>query len=486
MPLLPRKVVRKETQPLHSENIMIGRLRREVLLFPRQFWLLVGGTFLYLLGYELGYPFETVYLHARLGVSMTSVGLIIGLPILAGLPVQIAGGAIADRFGRRGLLILGICAGIVLFEGLALAGKLWQVVTVIAIEAAFGWAMFSTANNSMLADLTPLVRRAEAYGISRVAVTAGMAVGPLVGGLLLGAGLDYRVLFASGGMVCALFLLLVLLRFEESRPAAVAEAGDRLTTLAGYRVVLRDRRFLAFCGIALLPLYGFGQIYVTLPVLLRNSVGISLTDWGLLAALYAGSAVLLQYPVVRRTKRYDKLGLLSIASACIGAGLSGAAFAPKGIGTAACVLLTSVGTMLFVPIAPAFVSEMAPTALRGRYMGAWTFVWMGGTALGPTFGGLAMDRLSGRGAYLVILAAGLFGALLFALLRSLRTGPSETADAVTARRSHQWRARSRRSRAQGEGGRWLSQRRRNRPDRHEGQARPTRRRRAPGGRGPTS
>jgi MFS family permease len=266
----------------------------------------------------------------------------------------------------------------------------------------------------------------------------------------------------------------------------LAEAGDRLTTLAGYRVVLRDRRFLAFCGVALLPLYGFGQIYVTLPVLLRNSVGISPADWGLLAALYAGSAVLLQYPVVRRTKRYDKLGLLSIASACIGAGLAGAAFAPKGIGTAACVLLISVGTMLFVPIAPAFVSEMAPTALRGRYMGAWTFVWMGGTALGPTFGGLAMDRLSGRGAYLVILAAALFGALLFALLRSLRTGPSETADTVTPRRSHQWRARSRRSKAQGEGGRWSAQRRRNRPDRYRGQARPTRRRRAPGGRDPTS
>ena len=65
----------------------VARLRD----FPRQFWLLIGGTFLYLVGYDLGYPFETVYLHNHLGVSMTSVGLIIGLPILACLPVQIAG-----------------------------------------------------------------------------------------------------------------------------------------------------------------------------------------------------------------------------------------------------------------------------------------------------------------------------------------------------------------------------------------------------------
>ena len=160
-------------------------------------------------------------------------------------------------------------------------------------------------------------------------------------------------------------------------------------------MVLADRRFLLFAAIALLPLYGFGQIYVTLPVLLRNSVRVAPSTWGLLAALYAGCGMLVQYPLVRSTRSRDKLDLLSIASACIGAGLAGAAFAPKGIGTVACILLTALGVMLFAPIAPAAVSEMAPTALRGRYMGAWTLVWLGGTALGPTFGGLAMDSLGG-------------------------------------------------------------------------------------------
>jgi len=92
---------------------------------------------------------------------MASVGLIIGLPILAGLPVQVAGGAIADRFGRKVVLIVAVYAGIVLFEGLALAQQLWQVVAVIAFEAVFGWALFLTANNAMLADFTPPARRSE-------------------------------------------------------------------------------------------------------------------------------------------------------------------------------------------------------------------------------------------------------------------------------------------------------------------------------------
>ena len=250
---------------------------------------------------------------------MTTVGLIIGLPMLAGLPMQIAGGAIADRFGRRGVLILGICASIVLFEGLALAGRLWQVVVVITIEAAFGWAMFFTANNAMLADLTSLPKRAEAYSISRVAANAGQAAGPLAGGLLLGAGLRYRLLFASGGAVCGLFLLLVLARIKESRPAVPAGAVGIGSTLAGYRVVLADRRFLAFCGIALLPLYGFGQIYVTLPVMLRNVVGLAPPPGACWRHSMPAAASSSSIPSCGALRSYNKLGVLAVASACIGA-----------------------------------------------------------------------------------------------------------------------------------------------------------------------
>ena len=97
------------------------RLRAHAAAFPRSYWLLMGGTVPYLIGYECGYPFESIYLNEQLGVSLTAIGLIYGLSQLAGLPMQIVGGAAADRFGRRGVLIVGISATIVLFEGLAMA-----------------------------------------------------------------------------------------------------------------------------------------------------------------------------------------------------------------------------------------------------------------------------------------------------------------------------------------------------------------------------
>lgn len=397
---------------------VVTRLRSRGRALPHEFWLLVVGTFIYLLGIEMCYPYETIYMNGRLGISMTTVGLILGLSLLIGLPVQIVGGAVADRFGRRAVLILGICASITLYEGFALAHSLWPLIAVIAFEAAFGWAMFLTANNAMIADLSPHRYRAEAFSISRTAVNAGMIVGPLAGGLLLRADPTYRLPFFVGGGVCALFLLLVVLRFRETRPQAAEQRGTSRAAAAGYGVVLRDRRFLRFCATALLPLYCYGQFAVTFPVLLKDTLGISPGTWGVLLALFALAAALLQYPVVRRTKGRDKMVLMAAASALVGLGLGGAAFAPAGWPTAAFVLLISLGSVLLIPISATIVSQMAPVALRGRYMGAWTLVWTAGMALGPTFGGLAMDRLGGRGAYSVIFGVGLLGAVLFAMMRA--------------------------------------------------------------------
>lgn len=156
-----------------------------------------------------------------------------------------------------------------------------------------------------------------------------MVVGPLAGSFLLAAGLAYRLLFVAGGATCGLFLLLVLFRLRETRPVAAPGSAAGLSAIAGYGVVFSDHHFLAFCAIALLPLYGFGQFFVTLPVLVRNTLGMSVSTWGLLAALYAGCGVLFQYPIVRRTKDWNKMGLMTAASACIGAGMAGAAYARR-------------------------------------------------------------------------------------------------------------------------------------------------------------
>jgi MFS family permease len=426
-------------------------IRRDFGSLPRQFWLLVGVIVVYLIGVEMCYPFQTLYLNGYRHISMTTVGLILGLSLLAGLPTQFFGGAFADRVGRRPVLALAAIGSMTLYGFLAFCQTVWQISLPVFFEAAFGWAMFLTASNAIVADLTPLALRAEAFSIIRVALSAGTIAGPLIAGPLLKHDPSFRLTFVTAAAVVAVFFVSVLIFIRESRPGGSGGwrrsvddgivAAEGTTPLpapldvapnppppegSGYLVVLGDRRFLLFCLVSLLPFYCFGQIWVTFPVVLHQLYSTSPTDWSHLLAVYAGCGLVLQYPLVRAVRRCDNMTLMAIASALLGISLGAGVFAPWRWATYAAVIALSVGVVLLVPISSTVVSELAPAHLRGRYMGVWTFVYLGGYALGPLFGGLAMDRLGDRVAFGLVFGLGLTGGALFWLMSgSRRTGAGE-------------------------------------------------------------
>jgi MFS family permease len=397
-----------------------SRVAAELRTLPRQFWLLAAGTFVYLIGVEMCYPFETIYLRDVLGVSVTAIGLIVGVTLFATLPMQVVGGALCDRYGRRPILAVAIVGSMTLYIGLGVAHQLWIIVALIAFEAAFGWAQFITASNAMVADLTPLSRRAEAFSVSRVALNAGITLGPLAAAPLISRDPTFRLAFLAAGAVCGIFLVMVLALFRETRPVETKRLSVA-SAFGGYGRVVRDRRMLAFCLVALLPLFGFGQIWVTMPIMLGELHGVSAQQWALLMVVYGASMATLQYPVIRLFSKYDHMGLMSVSALFVGAGMGAAAFVPYPA-TYACVILISLGIVLLIPISSTVVSNLAPAELRGRYMGMWTLVYMGGYALGPLLGGWALARLGGRGAFAATGAVALLGAALFPLLRRSGTG----------------------------------------------------------------
>jgi MFS family permease len=346
------------------------------------------------------------------------VGLILGLTLFATLPMQVIGGALCDRVGRRPVLIVAMVGSMVLYIGLGLTQNLGLIVALIAFEAAFGWAQFVTASNAMIADLTPLARRAEAFSISRVALNAGITVGPLIAAPLIVMDPSFRLPFITAGIICGVVLLMVVFLFKETRPGQV-QVTSMLSSFRGCGLVLRDRRMLAFCLVALLPLYGFGQIWVTLPIMLGNEHRVSAQMWGVALVVYGASTAILQYPVIRLVGGLDHMLLMAFSSVAIGLGMGVAAFVPWPA-TLLCVLSISLGIVLLIPISSTVVSNLAPMELRGRYMGVWTLVYMGGYAMGPLVGGWALDVLGGRGAFVVIAVLALAGAALFVVLRGRR------------------------------------------------------------------
>jgi MFS family permease len=405
-------------RPIEGARVLAASIRRvtaDLRGLPRQFWLLAAGTLVYVIGVEVSYPFQTLYLNGRLGISMTVIGLIIGVTLLATLPMQVVGGALCDKVGRRPVLAVGIIGTMTLYGGFALTRDLGAIVALIAFDGAFGWAQFLTASNAIIADVTTMGQRTEAFSVARLAMNAGIAIGPLVALPLLARDPSFHLNFATSAVIAGGFLVIVLVWLKETRPAG-ARAGSVLASFRGYGAVLNDRVMLAFCLTVLAPCYAFGQIWATMPVMLSDLHGVTAPRWSIAMIVYGLCMVALQYPVVRVLGRHDLMLVLSLSCVAQGAGIGAAAFVPWPA-TLACIASIAFGVVLLIPVASTVVSRLAPVDLRGRYMGVWTLVYMGGYAVGPLLGGWTLDVLGGRLSFALTAAVCAAGAVLFPLLR---------------------------------------------------------------------
>ena len=430
-----------------EQNSRRRRLARQARLFPRQFWLLVGGTFFYLVAIGTAFPYTAILIKGRLDVSMAVVGAIIGGTALAGLPLQPLAGSLSDRFGRRAVMI--VCAAFsgIMYGSLAFVHGIVPVCLAVFCDRALGWPLFLTASNAMVADLVRARLRPEGYSLVRLMIGAGEIVGPLIAWALLAAGFGLPVLFLLAGAGCFAFLVFTLVALRETRPrvarhvrsTSISEGPPvygvrdviripsrrrsrrRKTAAApqGYRRVLGDRRFFAFCAVSLLPLFIFGQTYSTFPVLLTGYLHVPRADYGLLMSYMALVIVVTQYPSVRAIKRLDPMYQVAVASVLFGCGIGLSAFMPAAWPLLVTIAALGLAQAIFGPVTSTIVAHLAPVELRGRYMGAWTFVWMAGQgSLGPIFGGLLLAHFGFHVTYLVIVGLGLAGACLYPLLRT--------------------------------------------------------------------
>ena len=89
-------------------------------------------------------------------------------------------GALSDRYGRRPILLLSIAGLGLSYAGMGMATSLWQLLVIRLFTGATS-ANISTAF-AYIADVTPVDRRAGAYGLMQAAMSAGFVMGPTIGG----------------------------------------------------------------------------------------------------------------------------------------------------------------------------------------------------------------------------------------------------------------------------------------------------------------
>lgn len=400
---------------------MLERLRRATAGYPRPFWLLFWGMLISRAGGSMVWPFLTIYLRQRLGITLTEVGLLLTVHAVVGIAATGLAGPVVDRFGRKGAMVLSLFGGAAALLAMARIGRYDLWLLLMAFDGALS-PLYRVAGDAMVADLIEPGRRPAAYALLRMIANLGVAIGPSIGGFVAAA--SYSLAFHIAAVAGVIFALLVLGFVPESAPRG-AGAGAAAPRMAGYGPVLRDRPFLAFCACYTLASIPYAMMMVLLPVYAKEGFGVPEHQYGFIMAANAAMVVAFQYGVTRQTARFRPLPVLALGALFYALGTGSVAAGAAFTGFLFSMVVLTIGELIIIPTATALTADLAPPDMRGRYMGVYNLTWGVGFAIGPVLGGVLNDHLAPAAIWYAGLALGAASALGFlALGRALRRRPA--------------------------------------------------------------
>ena len=291
------------------------------------------------------------------------------------------GGYLSDRIGRRRVILFGqaIMVGYPLLL-LSLVDAKWAGLAALSLAGVFG-ALGGSVSQAMVADLVAPERHQAAYASVRVAANVGVVVGPPLGGLLLILG-SWSLLFPSVAVLSGIAWL-VAFRYLPHRGAYAPEGPPERGSLA---VILRDKRFLIFLGSAVFAWLTYVAYEVVLPVSIVDGYGYEPQAWGFLVWVNPLLVTLLQVRLTRATAPVAPAPKLVVAMLVMGLPFLVLVWSHSLAAIVFVVVVFVFGEMLWVPTSQAVVADLAPSDIRGAYMGAFGSAPAIGFALAPLIG----------------------------------------------------------------------------------------------------
>ncbi|OBG94293.1 MFS transporter [Mycobacterium sp. E136] len=318
-------------------------------------------------------------------------------------------GVVSSRIGPKRTLLLGL---VVIIVGAGLAGMSADVMEIVGWRALWGLgnALFiATALATIVSSARGSV--AQAIILYEAALGLGIAVGPLVGGLL--GSISWRGPFFGVSALMA-FAVVVTAFLLPSTPRA-----ERATTLADPFRALRHRGLLGVAITALLYNFGFFTLLAFTPFPLDMSahqIGLIFFGWGV--ALAFTSVVV----APRLQHRFGTVPVLLVNLLAMTATLLVMAVETNNKAVlATCVVVAG----LFIGINNTLITETVMKAApveRGVASAAYSFVRFSGAALAPWLAGVLGEQVNVHMPYWVGAGAVLLGAGVLALTRSHLAG----------------------------------------------------------------
>lgn len=346
-------------------------------------YFLLLDNLLVVLGFFVVFPLISIRFVDQLGWAAVVVGVALGLRQLIQQGLGIFGGAIADRFGAKPMIVTGMLMRAAGFATMAMADEPWLLWFSCALSA-LGGTLFDPPRTALVIKLTRPHERGRFYSLLMMQDSAGAVIGALIGSWLLQY--DFHFVCWVGA---AIFVLAA--GWNAWLLPAYRISTVRAPMKEGMMRVLRDRRFLTY----VLTLTGYYmlsvQVMLMLPIVVNEIAGSpAAVKW--MYAIEAALSLSLLYPLARWSEKRFRLeqrlmaGLLLMTLSLLPVGL---ATSLQGVFTLICCFY--LGSIIAEPARETLSASLADPRARGSYMGFSRLGLALGGALGYTGGGWMYD-----------------------------------------------------------------------------------------------
>lgn len=340
------------------------------------------------------------------GVSDAGASLLVSTYFLTGIVLSPFIGMLADRLGRRTVLIPSLLLFSLTGGVMALSPSFEAIVALRIVQGTAAAGVFITTV-TVVGDVFEGARRNAVLGVNNAALSAGAAIFPIVGGAL--AALAWNVPFVLY-LVALPVALFAAWRLDEPE-SEPSEAGfgylrNALGAVAGAdAAVLYGTAFVT-------ELLLFGAIITGLPFLLTATYGLAPVYVGLVLAASEATSTVVSAANGRFATYLSNYGLVALGFGCYGLGLLGVWVAPSPVLTAVAVGVFGAGLGLSMPAVDAAISDLVATEYRGGALSLRNSLTFLGRATGPVlFAGIAVttgyEPLLLAGGVLALASAGL-------------------------------------------------------------------------------